>query len=181
MLPSPGVGLQTGRGCSHFGCKTWASATPFGSWIFMAGLPSDERQIIHPHSNLDLGLSQVLGSIFPDTAAFSLHEGFDGSAGNTFKPGQLCPVLPFSHWNALSSSGAWSRQGMGQREAAVLWVTTWHRQDLAGGCWQHVGSQMTQGDGCVTGSHLARGSFLLSQCGKTIRHRAPVLWGCSAT
>lgn len=126
VLPSPGVGLQTGQGCSHFGCKTWASATPFGSWIFMAGLPSDEKQIIHPHSNLDLGLSQVLGNIFPDTAAFSLHEGFDGSAGNSFKPGHLCPVMPFSQWDALSSSGGWSRQGMGQREAAVLWVTTWH-------------------------------------------------------
>lgn len=99
----------------------------------MARLPSDERQIIHPviaHSSLDRGLSQVLGNIFPDTAAFALHEGFDGSAGNSFKPGQLCPAMPFSQWDALSSSSAWSRQGMGQREAAVLWVTTRHRISL---------------------------------------------------
>lgn len=129
----------------------------------MAGLPSDERQIIHPviaHSNLDLGLSQVLGNIFPDTAAFSLHEGFDGTDGNSFKPGQLCPVMPFSQWDALSSAGAWSRQGMGQREAAVLWVTTWHRQDLAGGRWQRVGSQMTQGDGMCHRLSSGRGKLL---------------------
>lgn len=48
VLPSPGVRLQTAWGRSRFGCKTWATATPFGSRIFMAGLPSDERQIIHP-------------------------------------------------------------------------------------------------------------------------------------
>lgn len=80
--------------------------------IFMAGLPSDERQIIHPviaHSNSHLGLSQVLGNVFPDTATFSLHEGFDGSAGNSFKPRQLCPMMSVSQWDALSSSGAWSR------------------------------------------------------------------------
>lgn len=116
----------------------------------MAGLLSDERQIIHPviaHSNLDLGLSQVLGNVFPDTAIFSLCEGFDGHAGNGFKPGRLCPVMPFCQWDALSCSGAWSRQEMGQRGAAVLWVTMQHRQDLSGGHGQHVGSQMTQGDG----------------------------------
>lgn len=93
----------------------------------MAGLPSDERQIIHPviaHSNLDLGLSQVLGNVFPDTAIFSLCEEFDGHAGNGFKPGRFCPVMPFCQWDALSCSGAWSRQKMGQRGAAVLWVTT---------------------------------------------------------
>lgn len=62
VLQRPGVWLQIAQGCSRFGCKTWASASPFGSRIFMTGLPSDERQIIHPviaHSNLDLGLSQV--------------------------------------------------------------------------------------------------------------------------
>lgn len=93
----------------------------------MAGLPSDERQIIHPviaHSNLDLGLSQVLGNVFPDTAIFSLCEEFDGHAGNGFKPGRFCPVMPFCQWDALSCSGAWSRQEVGQRGAAVLWVTT---------------------------------------------------------
>lgn len=66
--------------------------------FFMAELPSAEGQIIHPviaHSNLDLGLSQVLGNVFPDTATFALREGFDGSARNSFKPGQLYPAMPF--------------------------------------------------------------------------------------
>lgn len=56
-----------GSSCS----QPHASAALFGSWIFIAGLPSDERPIIHPviaHSYLDLGLSHVLGNIFLDTA-----------------------------------------------------------------------------------------------------------------
>lgn len=75
-----------------------ASAAPFGSWIFIAGLPSDERLIIHPviaQSYSELGLSQLLGNIFLATVPFSLREGFGRSAANSFKPRQLCPVMPF--------------------------------------------------------------------------------------
>lgn len=114
---------MTAQGCSRFGYNTWASAAPFGSQVFMAGLPSDERQIIHPviaHSNLDLGLSQVLGNVFPDTAIFSLCEGFDGHAGNGFKPGRLCPVMPFCQRDAWSCSGAWSRQDGAERGSSAV-------------------------------------------------------------
>ena len=99
-----------------FGLQNLGHCCSVGSRIFTAGLPSDERQIIHPviaHSNVDLGLSQVLGDVFPDTAALALHEGFDGSTGNSFKPGQLCPMVRFSQCDAPSSSGAWSGGGWG--------------------------------------------------------------------
>lgn len=108
-LPSPGVQLQ----------PAMASAAPFGSWIFTAGLPSDERPIIHPviaHSCLDLGLSQVLGNISLTQPHFPCMRASTEVLQIVSSPASFALVMPFSQWDALSSSGAWSRLGLGQRE-----------------------------------------------------------------
>lgn len=60
--------------------------------------------------------------------------------------------------------------------------TAWRRPGMV---WlEALGSvrapECPMGVGCVTGSRLAQSSFLLTQCGKTSWHGAPVLRGCSA-
>lgn len=171
-LPSPGVQLQ----------PAMASAAPFGSWIFTAGLPSDERPIIHPviaHSCLDLGLSQVLGNIFLDTATFSLHEGFDGSAANSFKPSQLCPCDAFFPVGCSEQLRCLEQAGAGAERGAGLWVTTGHRQVLAGGS-DRLWLPSAPGEWAVSQALVWPGELLLSQCSKTSWHGAPELGGCSA-